>query len=90
MGKGGGGVRGLNGKSTLTSEGSRGIVDCRALVRPEKRTKGRGGMDSVEGRFGLPVLSKLDSWSHITLDASLVLLSGVIVGWLALSRPVRD
>jgi len=61
LGKGGGGVTGLNGKSILTSEGSRGAVDCRALVRPEKRTKGRGEMDSVEARFGPPVTSILGS-----------------------------
>ena len=62
MGKGGGVVSGLNGKARVTSEGSRGIVDCRALVRAEKRTKGRGEMDdSVEARFGAPVLSILGS-----------------------------
>lgn len=62
MGRGVGGVRGLNGKSILTSEGSRGVVDCRALVLPEKRTKGSGEMDDrVEARFGPPVLSILGS-----------------------------
>lgn len=93
MGIGGGDVRGLNGRSMLTSEGSRGIVDCRDLVRPEKRTKGRGEMDSVEVRFGLPALSMLGSWSHLThggIDASLVHLSAVMAGWLALSRPARE
>ena len=60
------------------------MADSRALVSSEKRTKGRGEMDSVEGRFGLPVLCMLGSWSHITqegIDARLVRLSAVMAGW---------
>lgn len=58
-GRGGGGVIGLNGNATSTSEGSNDLVEYRAFARSgtEKRTKGICEMDRVQLRFGPPVVS---------------------------------